>query len=84
MKSKTAKPDLDHIPSRGNSSRTPACEADIDLVERQRRVAKVAIPLKSSLAGCSIEGFQSAADEVNVLHLLEVLADIHWIAEDLG
>ena len=61
-----------------------AREADIDLVERESRVAKVLIPLKSSQACRSIEVLQATADVVNVLHLLKILADIDRIAEHLG
>src|SRR4030095_3597035 len=64
-------------------SGTSTREADVDLIERQSSVAQISIPLQCSLAGCRIEVLQVAADEVNVLHLLEVLAYVDSIAEHL-
>jgi hypothetical protein len=40
--------------------------------------------LQRSLAGRRVKALQVAADEVNVLHFLKVLADVDRIAEDLS
>ena len=37
--------------------------------------------MKCSLARCRIEGSDSTSDEVDVLHLLKILANVHRIAE---
>ena len=61
-----------------------AGERHVNLVEGERRAAKVSVPLERAPPRRRVELFNAAPDEVDLLHLLKLLAHVHGVVEHLS
>ena len=67
----------------GNSVAEPRGEADVDLVEVERRLPHVSIPLERAAPGGRVERGEARCREQRLIRLTEVETDVHDVAEGL-